>query len=34
MTQTLQIRSITQLLRTDLGRSAGATTVIQPEWLT
>ena len=33
-TDTLQIRSITQQLRTDLGRSAGATTVIQPVWLT
>ena len=32
--KTLQIRSITQLLRTDLGRLAGATTAIQPVWLT
>ena len=32
-TKTLQIRSITQLLQTDLGRSAGAITVIQPVWL-
>ena len=30
----LRIRSITQLLRTDLGRSAGGTTVIQPVCLT
>ena len=33
-TKTLQIRSIIQLLRTDLGRSAVATTVIQLVWLT
>ena len=33
-TKTLQIRSITPLLRTELGRPAGATTVIQPVWLT
>ena len=32
-TKTLQIRLITQLLRTDLGQSAGAITVIQPVWL-
>ena len=33
-TKTLQIRSITQLLQTDIGRSAEATIVTQPVWLT
>ena len=33
-TKMLQKRSNTQRLRTDLGRSVEATTVIQPVWLT
>ena len=32
-TKMLKIRSVAQRLRTDLGRSVGATTVLQPVWL-